>query len=61
MEMRIYCDNCYIADNWGGSAMTTSKCKVCGREVLYGSTNVDYCCKSCAETREICVHCGVPL
>ena len=45
----------------GGAAITNTNCSVCGKEMVFGSTNVDKVCKECAKEHELCKHCGTDL
>lgn len=48
----------YIEAQIGCSAITFSKCNICGSEIYNPSTNIDYCCLNCAEKHNVCVFCG---
>lgn len=51
-----YCT--YINSGIGGSAITISKCKICGQDVFNGSTDTDIYCQECAKKYNLCSHCG---
>lgn len=53
------CKTCFYfrSGRIGGAAMTTQECAVCGKEVMYGSTNTDPLCLECAQAHELCKRC----
>lgn len=55
------CRNCYYSGYWGGQAITTSTCHICGKEMTFPSTAVDQYCIDCAKKYGICKHCGVKI
>jgi hypothetical protein len=55
----LYCF--YMAGRIGGCAMTTANCGECQKEMLFGSTCVDYACPECAKKNSICKHCGAEM
>ncbi len=55
------CRNCYYSGYWGGQAITTSTCRICGKEMVFSSTAVDQYCIDCAKKYGICKHCGVRM
>lgn len=55
---RSYCKNCFYARRLGGAAMTTRPCGCCKIDIIYGSTDTDALCATCAETNKLCAHCG---
>lgn len=52
------CKKCFYTTSFGGAAITVSKCDNCGKEMTFGSTNVDVFCMDCAIKLNACVHCG---
>lgn len=52
------CRRCFYTTAFGGAAITTSKCDNCGKEMTFGSTNVDVFCMDCAIKLNSCIHCG---
>lgn len=52
------CKACYYFTGIGGAAMTLRPCADCGEEQMYGSTDTDMLCLSCAKKRSLCKHCG---
>jgi len=52
------CNDCLMNDCWGGSAMTDSNCEICGKQMTFGSTNVDKLCDECANDNNKCKQCG---
>ena len=58
-EKKHLCRECCYLKSWiGGAVMTTSKCELCGREIINTSTNTDKVCVKCAKELNICRHCG---
>jgi RNase P subunit RPR2 len=57
-QQAFKCKACYYFPVLGGAAMTTRPCGCCGIDVMYGSTNTDALCVSCAEKHRLCKHCG---
>ena len=55
------CRNCYYSGYWGGQAITTSTCGICGKEMVFSSTAVDQYCIDCAKKYGICKHCGARM
>lgn len=55
---RLECKACYHFPRWGGTAITESKCGICGETIMNASTNTDAICKPCAEEHDLCRHCG---
>jgi len=43
---------------FGGAAMTFSKCKICGIQIVNESTTIDTVCIDCALEKGICIVCG---
>lgn len=53
-----YCKTCfYILDHIGGAMVITEKCKICKKEIIFGSTNTDFLCFDCAKKHKLCAHC----
>jgi len=52
------CVLCYYGPLAGGSAVTETECAACGKELLFGNTNVDILCDDCAKVHKLCKHCG---
>lgn len=52
------CRKCFYTTSFGGAAITVSKCDNCGKEMTFGSTNVDVFCMDCAIKLNACRHCG---
>ena len=53
------CKRCfYLVGRAGGAQCTSSVCAHCGREMRFGSTNVDILCQDCAKELSLCCHCG---
>ncbi len=55
------CKACFYSSRIGGAAMTSRPCMSCGSVEMYGSTNTDVLCRSCATQHELCKHCGGDL
>ncbi|MHC4649001.1 MAG: hypothetical protein ACYTBJ_26400 [Planctomycetota bacterium] len=55
------CVVCFYGSRCGGAAITTSKCKECGKEMTFGSTCVDKYCDSCASRFLVCKQCGADI
>jgi ribosomal protein S27E len=55
------CKACHYSSRIGGCAMTTRPCMSCGEDQMYGSTNTDVLCLSCAKKHKLCKHCGGDL
>jgi len=55
------CKACFYFTGIGGAAMTARECAGCGEDQLYGSTNTDALCMSCASEHSLCKHCGGDL
>lgn len=55
------CTNCFYNSFFGFSAMTTTYCKRCDREMGFGSSDVDTYCDSCANFLGKCKRCGKPM
>ena len=52
------CKSCFYVSGIGGAAMTQEPCMRCGKMQIYGSTNTDALCASCAKETDLCKHCG---
>jgi hypothetical protein len=52
------CKKCFYDCQLGLSAITLSKCDICGTEIVNSSTNIDKVCNKCAEKNNLCRHCG---
>ncbi|MFK4706047.1 hypothetical protein ABIC83_002886 [Roseateles asaccharophilus] len=52
------CKACFYFTAMGGAAMTTQPCMSCGVDQQYSSTNTSAMCASCAESGNLCRHCG---
>jgi len=59
----LECKTCFYfrSSRIGGAAMTTTNCRVCDKDITFGSTNVDCLCMSCGAVQELCVRCGGDL
>lgn len=58
----LECKFCfYLAGRIGGCAMTSANCGECQKDMMFGSTCVDYCCQDCAKAKGICKHCGAEM
>lgn len=55
------CKACFYGSRIGGSAMTSQPCMSCGEAQMYGSTNTDALCMTCATAHVLCKHCGGDL
>lgn len=55
------CIACFYSYGIGGAAITNRPCMSCGVNQLYGSTNTDVLCLDCANTHDLCKHCGGDL
>ena len=57
------CKTCYYIHHsrMGGAAMTTRPCGICHMPVTYSSTNTDKLCMDCAQTHQLCKHCGADV
>lgn len=55
------CKACFYRSRMGGAAMTSQDCMSCGDEQMYGSTNTDALCMTCAMEHGLCKHCGGDL
>lgn len=58
LEGRL-CKHCYYlrGDIIACSAMTTAKCQICEKEMLFGSTHTDKICTDCAKKHKLCRQC----
>lgn len=57
----LTCKSCYYNHYFGFSAITKTNCKNCQKEMVFGSSDVDIYCKSCALKLKKCKKCGQPL
>ena len=61
-EIRLARQECkvcmYYRSHVGGSAMTFSTCRLCGKDILNSSTCTDKICPDCAKKHKLCAHCG---
>ena len=59
----VECKTCFYlrSGRAGGSAITTTNCRVCDEDISFPSTNVDHLCKQCGAVQELCVRCGGDL
>lgn len=57
----LQCQHCYYTEKIGGAAMTKSNCRICESEMLFGNTNIDEICLSCAKEYKLCKHCKAEL
>jgi hypothetical protein len=57
------CRYCYYFDTQriGGSAITTTNCIGCNKEITFGSTCTDELCLECALEKKLCKHCNGKL
>ena len=56
------CLVCYYGESGiGGAAITTTNCRACNTEIVFGSTNTDALCETCAKHLRLCRHCGSDL
>lgn len=55
------CLSCYYYNAIAGQAFTNRECGLCGEDQLYGNTNTDALCKTCAKEHQLCKHCGGDL
>lgn len=55
------CKACFYSSRIGGAAMTSQACMSCGTDQMYGSTNTDALCMTCAMEHVLCKHCGGDL
>ncbi len=51
------CTNCKSASFFGGSAMSTYKCKDCGKGYSFGNTNTPIRCVKCSIYNNKCERC----
>ena len=42
----------------GCSAITTTTCRLCSKEIYFGNTCTDELCPECAKEAKLCCHCG---
>ena len=54
------CNYCsfIVPERIGGSSITNVECGICGKEMVFGNTNVDAICSDCAKTNQLCKHCA---
>lgn len=53
------CKPCfYGSPRIAGAAITHEPCMCCGNMEMYGSTDTDALCLSCAQEAQLCKHCG---
>jgi hypothetical protein len=58
----VLCSFCfYRGPTVHGAAMTTTHCRLCEKEMLFGSTGVDDFCHDCARKYRMCRQCGADL
>lgn len=56
---KCQCIRCYyLVSRIGCSAMTDQPCGICRVNQLYGSSCTDVLCMKCAQTHDLCKHCG---
>ena len=55
----MYCKKC--EHRVAMSAFSNGSCTICGAPIFCSSTPADTICEECAETLNICQHCGEPL
>lgn len=56
-----FCLCCYYYTAVAGQALTQRECGICGEDQMYGNTNADALCISCAKENSLCKHCGGDL
>ena len=56
-----HCRVCHYLGGIGGQAMTHCNCKICDKDMCFGSTNVDDLCIDCAKKHRLCKHCGCDM
>jgi len=58
-QTEALCPLCYYeSGRIGGSAMTTTSCSICEKEIHFSNTCTDKLCKTCALGHGLCMHCG---
>lgn len=59
----IQCKYCYYINTAriGGSAITTTNCRNCNEEMVFGNTCTDLFCGECGTELNLCSHCGAKL
>ena len=58
-DERDLCKYCtYVDTTRSAYHNVLSTCKICGKEMINNSFDVDYCCEECAKQHGICKHCG---
>jgi hypothetical protein len=48
----------YINDGFAGQAFTNSSCGICGKKIIFPTTDTDKVCKECSIENGLCKHCG---
>jgi len=50
------CIHCFylMGAVWAGAAMTKTNCSICGKELIFGSTEIDKICTDCAKKHRLC-------
>jgi hypothetical protein len=63
VRLRKYeCKVCtYISSNMAFQAFTNTLCRICGKEMIFSSSDTDNLCVECAKENNLCKHCGGEL
>lgn len=55
---KLICEECSNFLGLAGQAITYSICRVCGKDIYNGTTDVDVVCEECSNEFSLCSHCG---
>lgn len=52
------CRSCYYTNRIAFDIISFSRCKNCGKDLYFGSSDIDKYCLDCAKEKNVCKHCG---
>ena len=57
-HLKQECQLCFYNSKIGGAAMSHVNCRLCDKEMSFGSTCTDELCIDCAKKHKLCKHCA---